>query len=230
MADRTKFWYLKHFNLFEGMNESAMDSVGRLSSMNNVKPHQPVYFPDEPSHAIFFLKEGHVKISRLTSGGNEMILDVIGPGEVFGELSLLGDEEPPNEIAEALDNVLICTMRSEDFESLLKMNPELNFQVTKRIGLRLKKIEERVTDLLFKDVRKRIANFLVNLAEELGKVKGEVIIVKLHLSHQEIGLLTGSARQTVTTTLNEFRSLGLIDFSSRDLTVKDLEKLRRLSK
>ncbi|MDE3056723.1 MAG: Crp/Fnr family transcriptional regulator [Bacteroidota bacterium] len=212
------------------MDEKAMDSVGRLSSMNSVKPHQPIYFPDEPSHAIFFLKEGHVKISRLTSEGNEMILDVIGPGEVFGELSLLGDEEQSNEIAQALDNVLICTMRREDFESLLKMNPELNFQVTKRIGLRLKKIEERVTDLLFKDVRKRIANFLVNLAEELGKVKGEVIIVKLHLSHQEIGLLTGSARQTVTTTLNEFRSSGLIDFSSRDLTIKDLEKLRRLSK
>ena len=89
MAEQTKFWYLSHFNLFEGMDESAMMELNRISSMSEVKQHQPIYFPDEPSHSIFLLKKGHVKISRLNPDGKEVILEVIGPGEIFGELSLI---------------------------------------------------------------------------------------------------------------------------------------------
>jgi CRP/FNR family cyclic AMP-dependent transcriptional regulator len=229
MADKTKFWYLKQFNLFEGMDDAAMESVNRISSMSTVKTHQPVYFPDEPSRSIFLLKEGHVKISRLTADGKEAIVDVVGPGEVFGELGFAEETETRNEMAQALDDVIICAVKMEDFENLLKMHPELNLQVTKRIGLRLKKIEERVSDLIFKDVRQRIASFLVRYAEEFGKVKGGVVTVKAPLSHQEIATLTGAARQTVTTTLNEFRTQGLIDFSRQEITIKQFEELQQVA-
>lgn len=230
MKQESKFWYLRHFNIFEGMDDATMERVSQMSSMANAKPHQPIYFPDEPSRAIFFLKEGHVKISRITSDGKEVILDVIGPGEVFGEVGLSEEENSGrNEIAQALDDVVICAMKKEDFESLLKMNPDLNIEVTKLVGLRLRKIEERITDLIFKDTKKRIASFLVRYAEEFGKIKGGVVVIKQHLTHQEIALLTGSARQTVTTTLNEFRSMGLLDFSRSAITIKEFDKLKGLA-
>lgn len=230
MADKTKFWYLKHFNMFDGMDEVSMIQVDSKSNMQMVKTHQPIYFPDEPTHTIFFLKEGHVKISRVTQDGREVILDVLGPGEIFGEVGLPDEEATGrNEMAEALDEAVICTMKREDFESLLKMNPNLNLEVTKRVGLRLRKIEERVTDLLFKDTKKRIASFLVRYAEEFGKMKQGVITVGNALTQQEIALLTGSARQTVTTTLNEFRSAGILDFSRTTITIKDFRKLKRLA-
>ena len=229
MAEKTKFWYLKNFNIFEGMDDAAMDQVSRMSSMSMAKPHQPIYFPDEPSNTIFFLKEGHVKLSRLTQDGKEIILDVIGPGEIFGELSFSGIEESSGELAQTLDDVVICTMKKADFESLLKMKPELNFELTKRIGLRLRKFEERISDMVFKDVRKRIAAFLVRYAEEFGKIKGGIITIKMHLSHQEIALLVGAARQTITTTLNDFRSEGLIDFSRQEFLIKRFSELQKLS-
>lgn len=230
MAEHTKFWYLKNFNIFEGMDDPTMKRVDEMTSMVKAKSHQPIYFPDAPSSSIFFLKEGHVKISRINAEGKELILDVMGPGEIFGELSLVDEEEKPSEIAQALDDALICAMKNSDFEALLKSNPDLNFQITKRIGLRLRRIEERVSELIFKDVRKRIASFLVRYAEEFGKIKKGVVTVKTHLSHQEIALLTGSARQTVTTTLNEFRALDLIDFSRKGITIKEFEKLRQLAR
>lgn len=229
MAEKTKLWYLKNFNLFDGMDEAKMEEVARMSSMSSVKPHQPISFPDEPSHSIFFLKKGHVKISRISTNGNEVIMDIVGPGEIFGEMALLEDELQPNEFAQALDDVLICAVKKEEFESLMKMNSDLNFQITKRIGLRLRKFEERVTDLVFKDVKKRIAKFLVRYAEEFGKEKSGVITIKMHLSHQEIALLTGSARQTVTTTLNEFRAMGLLDFSRQGFTITQFDKLQVLA-
>ncbi len=230
MAEKTKFWYLRHFNIFEGMDDRAMKRVEQLSSMQSMKSDQPIYFPDQPSSMIFFLKEGHVKISRITPQGQEMILDVVGPGEIFGELSLTEDQEGRGEIAQALDNAIICTIKKEDFESLLKSHPAFNLQITKRVGLRLRKIEERVADLVFKDVKKRIATFLVRYAEDFGKIKGGTITIKNYLTHQEIALLTGAARQTVTSTLNEFRSMGILDFSRKEITISQFETLKSLSK
>lgn len=230
MAEHSKFWYLKNFNIFEGLDETTMQRVDQMSSMVQAKTHQPIYFPDEPSNSIFFLKEGHVKISRINPEGKEIILDVVGPGEIFGELSLVDEGEKPSEMAQALDEALICAIKKPDFESLLKKNPDLNFQITKRIGLRLRRFEERVSDLIFKDVKKRIASFLVHYAEEFGKIKKGIVTVRTHLSHHEIALLTGSARQTVTTTLNEFRSMGLIDFSRQGFTIKDFDKLQQIAK
>ena len=229
MAEQSKFWYLKNFNILEGMDEAAMKRVEKMTTMSTVKPQQPIYFPDAPSRSIFFLKKGHVKISRIHPDGREVILDVVGPGEIFGELALIEEGEQSNEMAQALDDALICTMKIEDFESLLKENPELNMRITKRIGLRLRKFEERVTDMVFKDVKKRIASFLVRYAEEFGKMKEGIITIKMHLSHQEIAMLTGSARQTITTTLNELRSQGLIDFSRQGITIKQFDKLQRLA-
>jgi CRP-like cAMP-binding protein len=229
MPQKSKFWYLKHFNIFEGIDDAAMERVNRMSSMVAVKSHQPIYFPDEPAKTIFFLKEGHVKISRLTPDGKEVILDVVGPGEIFGEISFSRDDEQSGELAQALDNAVICTIKKSDFEDLMRMHPELNIQITKRIGLRMRKFEERVTDMVFKDVRQRIAAFLVRSAEEFGKIKSGVITVPMNLSHQEIALLVGAARQTVTTTLNELRSNGLIDFSRQGFMIKQLEQLKRLS-
>lgn len=229
MDRQSKFWYLKHINIFEGMDDVSMEKVNQMSSMSSVRSHQSLYFPDEPTQVIFFLKEGHVKISQLAEDGKEIILDVLGPGEIFGELSFSGSGDASGELAQALDDAVICTMKKDDFESLLKMKPELNFEVTKRIGLRLKRFQERISEMVFKDVRKRIAAFLVRYAEEFGKMKGGVVTIKMHLSHQEIALLVGAARQTVTTTLNEFRSKGLIDFSRQGFVIKQLSALQKLS-
>ena len=230
MAEKSKFWYLKHFNLFDGMDEESMLQVDRIAAMSSAKAQQPIYFPDAPSSAVFFLKEGHVKISRISGDGKEMILDVLGPGELFGELSMTEQEGARNEMAQALDEAVICTVRKEDFESMLRSNPGLNVEVTRRVGLRLRKFEERVVDLMFKDVRTRIATFLVRYAEELGKMKSGQITIRMHLSHQDIAFLTGAARQTVTTTLNEFRSMCLLDFSRSEIVIKQYDRLRALAK
>ncbi len=229
MAEQSKLWYLKNFNILEGMDEATMERVAKLTLMTTLKTHDPIYFPDQPSRSIFFLKRGHVKISRIHPDGREVILDVVGPGEIFGELALIEEGEESNDMAQALDDALICAMKVSDFESLMKSNPDMNMKVTKRIGLRLRKFEERVTDLVFKDSKKRIASFLVHYAEDFGKMKLNVVNIKMHLTHQEIALLTGAARQTITTTLNEFRTLGLIDFSRQEITIKQFDKLKRLA-
>jgi CRP-like cAMP-binding protein len=230
MPEKSKFWYLKHFNIFEGMPDEEMEKVGKMSSMSTVKKRQIIFFPEQPSQSIFFLKEGHVKLSRVTEDGREIILDVIGPGELFGELSLVDENEQRTEIAEALDEAVICAIDKRDFEQLMKKTPQLNLEITKRMGLRLRRFQERVSDLVFKDVKKRIASFLLRYAEEFGKMKKGIVTIHPFLSHQEIAFLTAAARQTVTTTLNELKAAGVIDFSRKALVINDLGKLQKIAR
>ncbi len=229
MQAKTKFWYLKQINILDSMDETLIEKIGKMTSMSVVKKHQPIYFGDEPSRSIFFLKDGHVKLSRISEDGKEVIIDVVGPGEVFGELSLVSEEGQRDEIAETLDEALVCAMSAADFQKVMKDNPELNLEITKKIGMRLRKIQKRVEDLMFKDVQQRIAGFLFEYANEFGKVKNNIITVNNPLTHQDIALLSGCSRQTTTSILDGLRKARLIDFSREKFVILDLDKLRDLA-
>ncbi len=224
--DKSSFWYLKNFNLFEELPEEELQDLASMTKMHRTSKRDIIYFPASPSHNIYFLKEGHVKFSRINEEGKEIILDILGPGELFGELVEMDPGTPRNEIAEALDNVLICTLNRNDFTALVERNPSLNFQIVRRVGLRLRKFEERVESLVFKDSATRVRELLVHLAEEFGKIKEGHITIPGILSHQDIAELSGTSRQTATTILNDLRSQGLIDFDRKSIRIPDLEKLR----
>jgi len=222
---KTKLWYLKNFNFIEACDEEMRDFIHQQTSMKCYSKNQPIYFPGDSSDTIFLLKEGQVKISRLTEDGRQVILDVIGQGEIFGELSLLDDNHPRDEIAESIGEVIVCSIPRRHFEKVLEKNPNAHLEITKRIGIKLRKFEEKLSEMLFKDVRKRIAGFLVRHAEDYGTIKQGVITIKTNLSHEDIGSLTGAARQTVSTVMNEFKSAGMIDFTRKTIIIHDMDKL-----
>ena len=113
---------------------------------------------------------------------------------------------------------------------MLLHNPLLNLQLTKWVGFRLRRFEEKMSDLAFKDVTKRIISFLVRYADDFGKIKEGTVQISSLLSHQEIAYLTAASRQTVTTVLNELREKGLIDFTRKTLTIRNLKELQALSR
>ncbi|MBI1804869.1 MAG: Crp/Fnr family transcriptional regulator [Ignavibacteriae bacterium] len=229
MSEKSKFWYLKNINIFDGMDDSQMKMVEKMTTMSQMGKHHPIYFPEQSSNNIYFLKEGHVKLSRLHEDGREMILDILGPGELFGELSVV-EQGGRKEIAETLDDALVCSMSKEDFENMVMNNPLLNLQLTKWMGLRLRRFEEKMSDLAFKDVTKRIISFLVRYADDFGKIRGGTVHISSFLSHQEIAYLTAASRQTVTTVLNELKSKELIDFTRKSLTIHNFKELQALAR
>lgn len=229
MPEKSKFWYLKNINILDGMDNAQMKVVEKITTMSRLGKHHIIYFPDQPSNNIFFLKEGHVKLYRLHEDGREIILDVLGPGEIFGELGFV-EQGVRSEAAETLDDTLICTMTMKDFEHLLLHNPEFTLRLTKWIGLRLRRFEEKMSDMVFKDVTKRIISFLVRYAEDFGKMKEGAVHVSSFLSHQEIAYLTAASRQTVTTVLNELKTRRLIEFSRKSLVIRNLDELQALAK
>ena len=228
-AEGTKFWYLENFNIFKDLKEESMQELSRITSMQDIPKNQPIYFPQEPSNSIFFLKKGRVKLTRTSTDGKEMILALVNMGEVFGEMAFF-DEGERNEFATALDDCLVCAINKNEFKEFVDRNPELNLRITKLIGLKLKKYSERIEELVFKDAEQRLVSFLLRLADENGKQIGDEIFVKPFLKHQDIAELTATSRQTVNSILTDLRAKKVINFDRKKLIISNKEKLTGLLK
>jgi CRP/FNR family transcriptional regulator, cyclic AMP receptor protein len=226
MAEKTKLWYLENFNLFKGLNEENKMELHRITTMRELGKNEPIYFANEPSNAIFFLKTGRVKIVKYTSDGKENIITIISPGEVFGEMAYL-DDEPRTDYAVTIESSLMCAINKNDLEKFIEKNPSLNLKMTKLIGLKLKNFSERIEDLVFKDANQRVISFLIRSAEKSGKKVGDQIFVKPFLKHQDIAELTACSRQTVNYILTELRDKGVISFDRKKLIINKFDILKK---
>ena len=226
-ATPNKLWFLKHIRLFDGITPAEMQEMERITRMEEVKKRQPLYLPGDPSSNVYLLKRGRVKIANTAPNGKEVTFDILEPGEVFGELDVLEDT-PRSTSAEALDDALICVIPRKDFDQYLAMHPNVTIKLTKLIGLRLKKIQSRVEDLVFRDVPARLAHLLSELSKTEGVADKQGIRLKAKLTHQEMANLIGCSRETVSTTMGQFRDDGLIQMDGRTITIVNEKGLSKL--
>jgi len=216
MPEKTKLWYLQNFSLLSGMNKESMEELDNRAKMTENKKREIIYFPDEPSDTIYILKEGKVKISRISEDGRTTTLQLIGPGEIFGESAILGQEKHEN-IAEVVEDAIICSISKEMFQEFMERNPKLNVSITKFIGFRIRKIQAHVEDLVFKDAQERIIAFLRRYIKTFGTKLVDGWMVRPFLTHQEIADITATTRQTVNPILNQLVRDGHIKFTRRFL-------------
>jgi CRP-like cAMP-binding protein len=225
-STNTKLWYLENFNLFKGMNQEEMKRVEKMTRMQTIQKGQFIYYPETPSSSVFFLKKGRVKIVSYTEDGKEIIKKILWPGDIFGELGLIDSDSKRSDFSQAMDDdVLICAMGKEEMVQMMSMNSKLNLKVMKIIGLRLRKVERRVESLIGKSARTRLIEFIKELAEERGKKVGTEILIKHHLTHQDIASLNAISRQKTTAILNELRDENLITFDRNSLLIRAIDKL-----
>ena len=125
MGQNTKLWYLQNFNIFNMLKPSIIEDLSKKIQMQESPKKQIIYFPDDPSNSIFLLKAGKVKIYRVSEDGKTTTFHLLGPGEIFGESALLGEEKREN-IAEVVEDAIICSMDKNMFYDLMTNYPELN--------------------------------------------------------------------------------------------------------
>ncbi len=221
-----KLWYIKNMNFFKEFTTLQLGELERLSKMRVLGRNEVIYMEGDPADSVFLLKQGRVSLSMLV-GDREVTLAILGPGEIFGELIFNG-EEFRECTALALDNTVICTIRRRDFESLIRSHPDLAFKIIKLMGLKLRRIEGRLEELLYADVPTRLARLLVRLEREYGVPSDGGVALKLSLTHEELARLVGSTRVTVTFALKELRSAGLLEVNpNRRIVIKDHGALER---
>ena len=227
--ERDKLWYLKQFNFLETMTPEEMESLSEMVVDNQVKKKQPIFMAGDPSENLYFLKVGRVKITRVDESGKEFTLTLLEPGEIFGELGLF-DESPRETSATALEDSIICLMKRRDFERYASHKPELSFKLSKLMGLRLRQIENRMEELLFRDVPSRLARLLLRLVDRHPRETKHGLRINIKLSQQELANLIGATREMTSSVLNSLKKEGLIKFESKYIYIINRKALEKIAK
>ena len=203
-------WYFQDVDLFNMLCPHKVKTIQERHQFNYFKKNDFVYFPNDKAKNIYMIANGRIKIGYYNDEGKEIVKAILGEGEIFGELILVG-EEVRTDFAQAMDDdTTICPVSLEDMQALMVENKELSFKIYKIIGLRIKKLERKIESLVFKDARTRKIEFLKDAAAWKGKKVGYETMIPTKLTHKDIANLTGTSRQTDTTIQNELKESNLI--------------------
>lgn len=230
IMDKQSLWYLENIDM-KGMmcpQKMAGEHMDSLSH-KTFKKSDYIYMPEEHADKIYFINEGRIKIGTYSDTGKEITKSILTKGEVFGELSLIG-ETKRKDFAVAMEETLVCIMSVEEMKSMMKDHNSLSLFMMNIMGSRVLEMEQRLESLVFKDSRTRIVEFLERLANKKGQRVGYEMLVRKFLTHQEIANLTATSRQTVTTVLNELRSKNVLTFNRQRLLIRDMDLLRAEAK
>jgi CRP-like cAMP-binding protein len=217
-------WFLKRCDLFEKLTPSECQRLERRAAVRSLRRGEVVYFPGEPGSHVLLLAQGRVKIKAVLPDGKEMIFAFIEEGEVFGELALL-DTEPRQEYAEAVEQSRVVALPREDVLWVMSQRSDVALSITKLLGLRRRRIENRLRNVLFRPVQERVAALLIELLDSYGNYNAGRWEISLRLSHQDLANLIGATRETVTGALGHLQHCGIIEVRRRRVTVLDRRRL-----
>lgn len=221
----SKLSFIENLPLFDCLDQAGKEQLAACMELRTKRKFSFIYMPDEASTHLFFLTKGTIKIGTHSSDGREVIKAILHPTAMFGELGLVG-EESRQDFARAMnEEVQLCVIKVDDFQKLMESNHSLCLRVISLMGKRLKRAENRLESLIFKDARTRIVDFLKDSVSKRGRRVGFEMLLKHSLTQQDIANLTGTSRQTVTSVLNDLRKSDLIYFNRRSILIRDLANL-----
>lgn len=223
-SEGQSFWFLENIDMTDIFCPNKMAHAQTSQAHRAFKKGEYIFLPEEDAQKIYFLTEGKVKIGSYGPTGKEITKAVIGQGEVFGELALIG-EARRRDFAIAAENVTACVIAKDELKTLMREHSGLTLFLMRIIGTRKLEMEQRLESLVFKDSRTRIIEFLYKMGAKKGQRVGYETVVRKFMTHQEIANLTATSRQTVTTVLNELRNRNLITFNRRRLLIRDMDAL-----
>ena len=217
-----KLSYLSHIQVFRDLSPNELMEMDRQLTMSSCESGKIFYMPEDSGEILFLLKKGQVQIYRLAPSGKKLVVATLGPGAIFGEMSLVG-QGMHNTFAEAVDDCLLCVMSRADVERLIRDKPDVAFRFLETMGHRVSTLETHLEDIAFKSIPARLAGLLLRLAGEQGSddLRG--------YTHQDLSEMLGTYRETITQTLNEFKAQGLITIGRKRITLKDKPRLEALA-
>jgi CRP/FNR family cyclic AMP-dependent transcriptional regulator len=185
-----------------------------------------VYIPGDPSELVYVIRQGRIKLSVLSETGKEIAIDIIQPGEIFGEFALV-DDSPRSNMAQALDDVLLWAFHRRDFSQLLMSQPKLAMSYIRLVGDRRRRMEKKLSDITSKAVSARVCELLHDISTGIPDPDAAPAADYLvPLTHHDVASLIGAARQTTTSVLNDLERRGIIELGRGWIRVKNLKDLQ----
>ena len=215
--------------LFTALDDAASASL--LANMVSVKIAKGtiLFAEGDGGDQLYVIAEGKLKLGTSSGDGRENLLSILGPGEMFGELSLF-DPGPRTSTATAVTDAKLLSLGQEKLLPWLVENPKVALQLLARLAQRLRRTNEAVGDLVFSDVPGRVAKALIDLGERFGKKTDEGLFVHHDLTQEELAQLVGASRETVNKALADFAGRNWLKLDGRAVLITDFERLSKRSK
>jgi CRP-like cAMP-binding protein len=213
------------------LSEVSTETLERLvagARVESYRPRQVIYLPGDRSYGVHFLSQGRVKVSKVTRDGKELTLAYRTAGDFFGEGCLI-DGGPREEMVESMEPTVSVELARDDFDTLLRNGSSLSYRVVRAFIERHRDLENKVEQLIFKDVGSKLAELLLRLGIEHGVESKKGVALAVKITHQEMANLIGSTRETVSLTLSQFKRKGFIATEGRRVILADQEGLRGLA-
>lgn len=220
-------WYLKKIPILAQLGPETLARLAEKVEMREIRRREVIYLPGDPGNSLFFVNGGRVKISKVTRDGKALTLSYCGPSELFGEACLV-DGSPRTEMAEAMENAMVTEIDREYYDRLMETHATLGRSMTKLLAQRRRELENKLETLVFRDVTSKLAELLLQLADQYGVEDSRGTLVALKITHQELANLIGSTRETVSLTLSQFKKKELICTEGRKVIISDARSLRAL--
>lgn len=224
-AYQDKTWCMAEVDIFCDLSAAEMDAIAAAAPMKTYPAGAIVYSPHKPTETLFILKRGRIRIFRISPEGRALTTAIITPGTIFGEMVLLGQSMHDN-YAEAMDEAVVCVMSRADVNKYLLSDPRISMRITEILGQRLREMEQRLSDSVFKTVPQRIAGTLYAVAEVQRAYGVGSPIPVVSLTHEQIAALVGTSRETTTKVLGEFAESGLIKLGRGRITLLDRQRIK----
>jgi CRP/FNR family transcriptional regulator len=221
-----KLLMIRNYDLWAHLTDEEYEELGLVHNFIEAPKGEYIYFEKKLLGKLFFLKEGFIRIGYIDDQGNEIVREILQKGEIFGQFTL-SRNSLNGEFAQAhRSDVSLCAFEIEDFEKILSRKPQIAIHYTKQIGQKLRNTENRIIDLLHKDVRSRLLGYFYQLAVQNGYNGVDISFnIDNFLTHDDIARLIGSSRQSVTTLINDLEKEGLLSFNRQLIVLPDVKKL-----
>jgi CRP/FNR family transcriptional regulator len=217
---------LKRAPLFDGLDDESARALRRQMSDVKLSRGEHLFLEGQDGDRLYVVLDGKLKLTRAAADGRENLWSVLGPGEMFGELSLF-DPRPRTSTASAVTEATVAALAHDALRQLLLERPEVSMHMMQALARRLRRANDVVSDLVFTDVPGRVAKNLLDLADRFGEQERDGLHVHHDLTQEELAQLVGASRETVNKALADFAARGWLQISARSVLILDTERLRK---
>lgn len=215
--------------LFAALDDDASASL--RSSMQEVRlaRGEVLFAEGDQGDRLYLILGGKIKLGRTSGDGRENLLAVLGPGEMFGELSLF-DPGPRTSTATSIGECTLIGLGHDALQPFLLQHPEVGVQLLRALARRLRRTNDSLADLVFSDVPGRVAKALLDLSTRFGHPVSDGVLVAHELTQEELAQLVGASRETVNKALADFASRGWLRLEARAVVLLHVERLQHRSR
>ncbi len=212
--------------LFAALDDEAARALMESMTLSDLERGDILFREGDQGDRLYVIGAGKIKLGLTSVDGRENLLAVLGPGEMFGELSLF-DPGPRTATATAVAETQLIALGHEDLDSFLLDRPAVATNLLAALARRLRRTNENLSDLVFTDVPGRVAKALLDLSTRFGQPAEDGILVAHDLTQEELAQLVGASRETVNKALADFATRGWIRLEARAVVLTDIERLKR---